>query len=320
LFVFKKLVVFACLGAIGLSFDGSAHAATLSPYQQGKGYTYVQGLAPEKELNPTDLQIRIGTWNICGTHLSQIYGGVIHWQHRLPGIIQIVQETDPDVMVFQEVYDKELIDALVLGLQDRYPHFFVHLGPNPEGAEGGCMVLSKCPIHSFSNISFANNGPLLNRGFATLEIKAKREDIAPCLRIIGSHVAYGYKAQEIQKRERQIEQIKTHITSLAPFPTLIAADFNIEREDPLLSFLQHGYKGKEPTCMTTGLLKKWDSHAQGPDEEWIDNISLLQGSKGTIEAHLVHGFNPITLDTQTALSDHHLLIGTYTCSASKEPE
>lgn len=285
---------------------------------QNNDYTYIPGEAPEKAVDSNSL--RIGSWNICGTEFSPIYGGVIPWKHRIQGIVQKIRETNPDVMVLQEVYDPGAPEILVDALKDLYPHFFIHLGPNDQGAEGGCMVFSKFPIHNFSNTSFTNNTPHLNRGFATLEIKAKPEDTVPFLRIIGTHIMYGYTAEDIEKRAQQIEQIKAHLATLDTCPTLIAADFNIERDDPILSFLEHGYKGDQSTCMTTGLLRKWDPNAQGPDEEWIDNISLVKGSEGSIEAHLIQGFNPKSLDPETALSDHHLLIGTYTHSSIEQKQ
>lgn len=279
--------------------------------QLKEGYTYLRSTAEEKELDPHHLNVTIGTWNLCGTHLSQIYGGVTHWQYRLPGIIQTICKEDPDVLVLQEIYDAEVSNALIQCLQDRYAHLFSHLGPNPQGYEGGCMVFSKYPLFRFENRSFANNQPILNRGFAALEIKAKSKDTSPCLRIIGTHIMYGYSADDIQKRTEQVEQIREYIDSLDPCPTLIAADFNIEREDPILSFLEHGYQGKEPTCMTTTLIKHWDKTAEGPAAEWIDNISLVNGSQGQIKAHLVPAFDSTSPDATTALSDHHLLIGTY---------
>ena len=242
-----------------------------------QGFLYIQGAAPEKEFDPEKIEVKIGSWNICGTHLSQIYGGVIHWRHRLPGILEKVRTSDPDVMVFQEAYDSELTEILIEGLKDRYAHLFVHLGPNPQGYEGGCMVLSKYPVHQFTHTSFKNNSPSLNRGFATLEIKASQKAAHSSLRIIGTHILYGYDAIEKRKREKQIEQIQEHIHSLAPCPTLIAADFNTERNDPSLSFLEHGYKEEEATCMTTPLIRQWDDSANGPEEEWIDNISLVKG-------------------------------------------
>lgn len=310
------------LTSLSLFADESRKENFANPFLQSndlisQGFLYVQGSVPEEELDANNIQVKIGCWNICGTHLSQIYGGVPHWQYRIPGILEKIRTSNPDIMIFKEIYDPEVTDLLIEGLKDRYAHLFVHLGPNPDGLESGCMVLSKYPIHKFTNTSFKNNASFLNRGFATLEIKASPKDTHPCLRIIGTHILFGYDAIEKRKREDQIQQIKKHLHSLISCPTLIAADFNTEREDESLSFLEHGYQGKAATCMTTPLIQQWDPSAKGPEEEWIDNISLVKGSKGTIRVHLIQAFNPESLNAKTALSDHHFLIGEYSATQTQ---
>lgn len=66
--------------------------------------------------------------------------------------------------------------------------------------------------------------------------------------------------------------------------------------------------------MTTSLIRQWNSSAEGPEEDWINNVSLVKGSEGTVEVYLVPAFDPQSLNAKTALSDHHLLIGKYSLS------
>ena len=285
---------------------------------QKGGYTHVRGQAPEKELDSQSPQAKIMTWNICGVGggMSKSAGGVVHWQYRLDSIVKKIKEEDPDVLVLQEIYDTALSEALIERLQSEYAHFFTHLGPNVWGSVGGCMVLSKCAVHSFSNTSFANNTWSVARGFAALEIKASPKEALPCARIIGTHLHFGEGVENQKMKMEQVAQIIHHVArQTLALLTVLAGDLNIERDEPegavLSDFLHHGYQGAEPTC-TNRLAAQWDGKERSRWEERIDYLSLFKNSIPnaidvgvTLEdGHLVEAYDK-THNTKTALSDHH---------------
>ena len=281
---------------------------------QKEGYTHIRGIVPEKPLDPQDLQVKVMSWNICGIGggMSLDHGGVTHWRSRLGPIVEKIKAEDPDVLILQEVYDAALAEALVDRLKSDYAHFFTHLGPNVWGSVGGCMVISKCAVHRFSHTSFANNQWTLNRGVASLELKATSEEALPCARVLGTHLIHGDKPLDQKHRMEQVAQIVNHVARQAlAVPTVLAGDLNMERdleEGKILSaHLHHGYLGAEPTC-TNRLVAQWDREAKSVWGETIDYVSLFKDRlvEGvTLEnGHLVKAFND-SYDTKTALSDHH---------------
>jgi endonuclease/exonuclease/phosphatase family metal-dependent hydrolase len=183
------------------------------------------------------------------------------------------------------------------------------------------MVISKCAVHNFSHTSFENNKWTLNRGFASLELKATPQDALPCARLIGTHLIHGDEAEDKKNRMEQIAQIVNHMArQTLAMPTVLAGDLNIERDQEeggiLSSRLHHGYQGHNPTC-TNRLVAQWDSKAKSVWGETIDYISLLKNAQPDgiripvvdenvilENCHLVEAFDE-SYNTKTALSDHH---------------
>ena len=307
---------------------------------QKEGYTHVRGTGPEKALDPQDPQVKVVSWNLCGVGggMSLNHGGVVHWRSRLDAILEKIKTEDPDVLVLQEIYDTALAEALIERLQSDYAHFFTHLGPNVWGSVGGCMVISKCAVHDFSNTSFSNNPWTVNRGFATLELKATPQDVLPCARIIGTHFIDGKGVEDKTNRIVQVAQIVNSVAhKTLAIPTLLAGDLNMERDQEegtfLSSYLHHGYQGAEPTC-TNRLVAQWDYKEPSVSGETIDYLSLFKsvlpdGKRiPTLDenivlehCHLLEAYDR-SYNTKTALSDHHglsiLLRGHLHAQAGKE--
>jgi len=280
---------------------------------QGKGYTHVQTKAPKIPVGP---KTTIAMQNFCGMAGGMHYdrGGVTDWRSRVDDFVETILEKKPHVIILQEIYDTALAETLVEKLGHVYPHFFMHLGANLMGSVGGMMVITDHPVDSFTNISFKNNDWTLNRTFAVLEIEN--------IRIIGTHLIHGKDADEIRKT--QVDQIIHFIADQkAEKLTLIGADFNVERDKEglniLTPYLEHGYKGMQPTC-TNKMSEQW-TKIEEPDE-LIDNISqvkavrLADGRKLPVvkrfridKLEIIPAFDG-TYNTKTALSDHHGMIAT----------
>ncbi len=289
---------------------------------QKEGYTHIEGKALEKSLDLQDPQVKVMSWNICGVGggMSLDHGGVNHWRSRIDAIIEKIKTEDPDVLILQEVYDTALAEILIDRLNSDYAHFFTHLGPNVCGSVGGCMVISKCAVHHFSHTSFENNKWTLNRGFASLELKATPQDALPCVRVIGTHLIHGDEPDDKKNRTEQVAAILSHVArQTLAMPTVLAGDLNIERDQEegkiLSSCLHHGYQGPQPTC-THRLVVQWDFKARSVWGETIDYISLFKAQPQSMRVpavdenvtlencHLLEAFDE-SYNTKTALSDHH---------------
>lgn len=319
-----QMPVFA-LGSLGTLGAMNRLFRSIGFAVQKGGYTHVHGNAAEKEIN--DSSLKVMNWNVCGIGggLSLDHGGVVHWRSRLDALVDKILEEDPDVLVLEEIYDTALGEALIEKLRDEYAHFFMHLGPNVMGSVGGGMVLSKCAVHSFSNTSFTINPWTINRGFATLEVKAKPSDALPFARIIGTHLFH--RAEDTALRAKQMQQIADAVkNSVLKMTTVLTGDLNIERDgeegETLNKYLKHGYQDGKPTA-TNQMVSQWDYRIHATWGEMIDYISLfqdrwdgktissIQSGASLTNCRLVQAFDE-TYDTQTALSDHHGVIANLT--------
>lgn len=281
---------------------------------QKDNFTYIKGQGAEKNL---DGSVKLVSWNVGGIGGGMHYDhcGTIPWRLRVDSIVQNILKEDADVIVLQEIYDTGLLEALVEKLNPHYPHFFTHLGANIMGSIGGGMVITKCPVHKFSNESFNNNHWTLNRTFTSLEISEVpgREPVA---RILGTHLTHN----DNEKRMEQLTQMREHVVCSAPLPTILMGDLNLEKNKPeeggiLDTFLTHSFANKYPITATNALLEqweeKWDPKKQGTPGEKIDYISQFRdGPQGCFsDAGLIEAFDD-TFNTRTATSDHHGLKAT----------
>ena len=285
---------------------------------QKNGFTHVRGKLPEKTLE--EGQLSAMTWNIRGYFGGMHYkeAGVGPWSSRLEGIIEQINSQDPDVLVLQEVYDDSLVEALIAKLQDRYAHFYVHLGIKGTAVSSGCMVLTKCAVSGFSHTDFDHNHWNHNRGFETLEIKASPQAEGPAVRIIGAELLEGKAAAE-QRKEDLIKIINSIAQKATSLPTFFVGNLNAGRDDPsegglLKNYLYHSYWGREATH-TDAFAARWGGKSPGNDAS-VDFISLFKSQKlldgkrlpvidrevRVINCHLVKGFTKMD---GKPLSDHH---------------
>jgi endonuclease/exonuclease/phosphatase family metal-dependent hydrolase len=314
------LLTAVVLGAGSKLFRGAAF------YFQKDGFTHIQGSSPEKSLEKG--QATVMTWNIRGHGggLHYAEGGVVHWRSRIDRITDSIKAENPDVIVLQEIHDTALINALVDRLGAQYAHFYTHLGADGWGSETGCMVITKCAVHSFSHTSFTETDQKVKRGFETIEIKANPADAFPCARIIGTQLSPGKAAGKM--RMEQVSQIINKLASeKLAMPTLfvgsLGADRDSKEEGVFLSrYLYHSYLGDAPTH-SDELVSQWAPIYEG-QEGSSDFVSFFKRSpardlrvfpvleKGIrlLGSHLVRGFDE-NYNTKTALSDHHAIVTTF---------
>lgn len=304
------------LASVAILTVGSKIFRAAGFYFQKDGFTHIRGHASEKTL---DQSAKVMTWNIRGHGggLHYPYGGVVHWKSRVDRIVDEILKEGADVVVLQEVYDTALVEALIEKLEDSYAHFYTHLGTKAWDGDTGCMVITKCAVHSFKNCDFDEKDGQA-RGFEMFEIKATPEASSPCARIIGTQLSPGSDRKET--REKQIGQILNTLKGETfDLPTLFVGNMNFSRksqEGELVSqYLYHSYLGDEPTH-THELVNQWAPVFEGQEESG-DFISFFKRStpEGRIlpvlergirlvDSHLVKGFDE-THNTKDALSDHH---------------
>lgn len=311
---------------------------------QKDGFTHVRGNAPEKSFE--NGKVKVLSWNILGPSGGYNYtnGGASHFRSRIDEIIKKVLEKDPDVIVFNEIYDTALEEMIIDRLKNHYAHFFTQLGADVAlGNRGGVMVITKGAPYSFQREAFSTNDWKLNRGFATLQLKQSPNDDKPFFRIIGTHLIHSpvasakatnkQQVKEAQKmRFTQNEQVKDSIArSKFSLPTVYCGDMNLELGSDeeatwFAKHLNHTYTGPESTC-TNKFSAKWKdiNNTEAEDEGIIDYNSVFKAvtTDGNViekvsdniqfkPAVLLKAYNEETMNTKEILSDHHGLVTEYT--------
>lgn len=279
---------------------------------QKNRFTHVPGLASEKSLE--NRQTKVMTWNLCGEYggLSYKEGGVVHWRSRFDPIIEKIKGEDPDVIVLQEIRDTALVEALIQALQDRYAHFFIHLGGSAWERGSGCVVITKCAVAHFSHRDLSPQ-----TGIDLFELKARPQDALPCVRFIDTQFPSGK-----EEEENRIEQVARIVRILAnntlSLPTLFIGTnahlANPKEEAAFSKFFYPSSRASEPTH-TEQFAIQWDPSREQKGETF-DCISLckrnptdgpmlpvIDRNMRLIDSHVVEGFNKD--GTQTPLSNHH---------------
>jgi hypothetical protein len=153
-----------------------------------------------------------------------------------------------------------------------------------------------------------------------LELKKTPESNEPCTRTVATHLIDGYSEKDQARRLIQVSEIIEGVAERTlqvpkPIPTFLAGDLNINRDDAedqrvLVPFLEHSYKGSEPTCTYT-LLAKWDAKFKNAMEEIFDYFSQIKEANPRslkvkeaqlLECRRISTYKPG--DTRNSLSDH----------------
>lgn len=324
--------------AIGLTFGlGSKIFKAVGYALQKDGFTHIRGSAPEEPMGPESTYLTLNGCLVAGG-LSRNHGGPVDWRIRIDALIQQILEADAGTIMLQEVYDTAACERLVKGLGAKYAHFFTHLGPSVWGSEGGCMVITKHAYSHFSHTKFSNSDWTLGRGYAILELKAAPDAVEPSFRVVATHLIDGESEIDGKEAPGQVNraiQVAEIVNGIAertlkvakPIPTYVGGDLNINRgsaEDQkrLIPFLEHSYKGHEPTCTYT-LLRKWDPvKYKDTPEEILDyfskvtpdnEIGLKVADSEVVSCRRISTYTPG--NTKTARSDHDGLLITVAASA-----
>jgi len=175
---------------------------------------------------PSDLKIL--SWNIYMLP-SFVYASTDK-KARAEGIIEELNKTDYNIIVFQEAFHKVSRSRLWKGLKDKFPYQY---GPANRvaisfKANSGIWILSDKPLEYVSEIKYKEcegDGCLARKGVLMVE----GEFNGNRFQILGTHNNGG------QVNDSQFEQIRTEL--LDPFkkdgvPQFICGDFNTKKSSP----------------------------------------------------------------------------------------
>jgi exonuclease III len=273
-----------------LAFEAVVYLVHLAAYLcQGKTpYIYLRGEAGFPSLENKS-QLKIASWNIEALLAGVPYAQSV-WK-RLDRIVQKIEGIDADIVILQEcLIDALLPEALYEKFKSKYAHFFIHNGPHLYGPDSGLFIMSKYPVDSYAFELFKEGKSKLyniNRGFATLQLKASSEDLKTAFAIIGTHMDSTFKLNskgEIPSdndegsryRKQQLKQIqeKAHQLKEVKF-VILAGDTNINMKDSkakeqteIETILHDPFYVKEPASAGSAS----QSDAQDKGSQTIDPI------------------------------------------------
>ncbi len=180
---------------------------------------------------PSTVQLNILTWNI---QMLPIIAAQKKQPKRARLIAELLENSEYDMILFQEMFHKRAIKILKKGLQKTYPYI---VGPvNKKGwpkLTSGLMIFSKLPLTVLKEIKYSDcaNVDCITRKGAVL-VEAVKDDIS--FQIINTHLQANYpKKSHPEIIHTQCQHIQQSL--LLPFqkegvPQIVAGDLNTPKK------------------------------------------------------------------------------------------
>ena len=199
---------------------------------------------------------------------------------RCPKIIQYLNASDFDIVVLQEVFDKQRVDELEKGLKTIYPYT---LRPVKEGfslkLSSGVMILSKYPMELVKHVIFGVSKKSdwgAQKGCSLVKVKLNNRSIL----LAGTHLdSKSEISRNMQYNITNDEIIKPYMNDTVPM--FLAGDFNTikstkdyDKMMTLFNLKNHELKDERP--YTFDEFNSWNSKGY---KSWIDFIFYQKTEK-----------------------------------------
>lgn len=291
--------------------------------QQSLPFTYAQGEGEEKTL-PKDGKVVVLNWNVCffDHAISMIFGGVLPWQQRVDGVVDLLKRSHPDLICLQEMFSSEAAVSLYEKLKSEYPHFYINIGPKPFGFDlnsigipSGLFVASRYPLEKVGFTPYKPGETPLNRGYGFFAMDLKDRDKA-FGQVITTHFQPGDGRQDLAYRQMQVKAILKHLEG-SRYPSFLCGDLNLERSSDEYKQLEHHFfsSPSELSWTCCELRDYWWKAGQnvarfkalGVQLEWIDYFLGFRSHNihPAIKTRVI-SVNHLD-DPRTSLSDHQPL-------------
>ena len=311
---------FPLVGALGvfglpIAFVVARAAAAQLQYKGPElgGFTHTRGGLAEKDFSGQPVKLMTLNVSALAGGLSIGFAGTLPWEYRIQGIVDMIKDQNPDVLVLQEVMDTDFSRELIKRLHGNFAHFFSHLGVSrtfPAGgfAPGGVFVATTGAVSHFSDHPFTCNGADQCRSFACLEL-LDRAGGTPMARFLGTHPHWKDDERDRGRRRESFTQMHDWIRARARLPSFILSDTNMEpaEQQGTAPWMKPYYEGGEPTC-DHALPSQWKRDgrfAATGGQRHIDNIFWVEDESGKPpgQATLIKAFDVSKPDE--AITDHH---------------
>jgi len=189
------------------------------------GINYINPL--EANNLPNDKQLKVLTWNI---YSLPFIINTTNRMERAKGVVEVLEKSDYDVVVFQETFHKKSFQILESGLAESFPfEIKVERGCGFLKYHHGIYMVSKYPLELLGTVAFkqCDGTDCLSRKGAILVELEKQGQV---FQVLGTHLQSGIKNKREKIRASQRQQLngflKTHYKPQVP--QLLCGDFNTD--------------------------------------------------------------------------------------------
>ncbi|WP_059358957.1 endonuclease/exonuclease/phosphatase family protein [Parachlamydia acanthamoebae] len=214
-FLFFQCAIHAIENSIVPVIDRYEELGNLSPQK----YSYPQFLEILAALQKHKEKLRIVTYNVLSNRYDENLEEVNHWSQRLPRIVGLIEEMDPDILGVQELYPDQLkeLHAYLRGAYAFYGK------PCVDGEINGIFFRKNRFLVQDRQVWYLDENPKDPSTETLTMLKLKDLITGKLLAIFNTHLAM----QPIEKRELEARLISEHIQKHAShLPIILTGDLN----------------------------------------------------------------------------------------------
>ena len=184
------------------------------------------------ETTTNDQSLKVLSWNIYMLPRKAVRTGQ---SERAEVIARQLKDTDYDVIVFQEAFDKTARNLLWERLQATFPYQEgpVNLKGSPFRTNGGVWIISKYPMNKLGEIKYhvSSGSDMFARKGAMIVQLTKN---GKTYQVVGTHLQSDDSERKSQIRSIQYNQMIAELMQpnrIDSIPQILCGDFNISKKD-----------------------------------------------------------------------------------------
>jgi len=195
---------------------------------------------------------------------------------RLSKIIEHCNSAEYDIIVFQEVFDRELRRKLVRKLQKVYPYQIKTKTKFGRLTSNGVLIVSKVPLRYLDHVIYKKGvtaDAMAAKGCTLIE--AEKNGVI--FQIAGTHLQAGNSDEAIKHRYSQYQEIANliHKYKIDTIPIFVIGDLNTKKSDTkvyqdMLKIIDvQDFPINDPEPFTIDGKNSWNNHSNGIQLDYI---------------------------------------------------
>lgn len=218
------VLVFTFVATFGLAIENSIipslehfeRLENLSEHKYSRSqYEEIQSVLAHKEQ-----RIRLVTYNMLFDLYDNGMEKVNRWPQRLPRIVEVIEEMNPDILCIQELYVNQLKEFMPY----MESNFSWYAKPCEDGELNGIFYRKDRFEVIDSKVWYMTDTPQLPSSETLTQLQLKDLKTGKSVAVFNTHLAFS----KIEKRDFQARFIAKHLKPIAEkMPVILAGDLNI---------------------------------------------------------------------------------------------